>query len=152
MITRLRLGLVKWLDPKSIIFGVATFNFAVLWLEAHTMIGACVVCPWYYPWSYANEPTLLLVAASFLCIRRKWSYTLALGISGYLIGHLISLYVVYDLRPLEMPWASGESIIYEQQTQYLLAIVMLVLTGFYLVRALVSNHFSQARHPTKPCS
>ena len=152
MNTRLRLGFVKCLDPKSILLGVAVFNFAVLWLEAHTIIGACIVCPWYYPWSYSNEPTLLLVAASFLGIRRKWSYTLALGLSGYLIGHLISLHVVYDLRPLEMPWASGESIIYEQQTQYFLAFVTLVLASFYLFRAVVSNHSSRVRHPTKPCS
>ena len=145
-------SVLKWLDPKSILFGVAVFNFMLLWFQTHTMRCAGVACPWYYPWSYFNEPTILLVAAFFLFLGRIWSYALSSCLSGYLVGQLISLYVVHDLSPLAMLLDPDARIIYEWQTQYILASAILLLTAFYLVRAVMSNLSSQNRHPTGACS
>jgi len=62
---------VALLDPRSIILGFALFNFILVWLWARQERGfACVVCPWYHQWSYLNEPTILLVAALFLRMKR----------------------------------------------------------------------------------
>src|SRR5580765_2686039 len=66
------------MQPNWILFGIAVFNYVLFWSLAHRMAGACVACPWFYPWNNLNEPTLLLVDASLVLFERKWSLALSL--------------------------------------------------------------------------
>ena len=91
---RLKATLLFLVDPRSMIFAFAVFNIILIWKEAwwlaHSGI-ACVACPWYDPWSWFNEPSLLLVAAFFLRLNKLWSWVIALILSGYLLGYFIFL-------------------------------------------------------------
>src|ERR1700752_270590 len=82
-------------DTRSIIFSVAVFNFILVWYECSRASGGGVVAPWYFPWSYFNEPTLLLIAAICLRIDRAWADYGSSIISGYLLGYCIWLFATY---------------------------------------------------------
>jgi hypothetical protein len=56
-------------------------------------IGA-LVDPWYHPWSYFNEPSRLLLAASLLLVDRIWSYLGAIVISGYIVIRFVYFFAV----------------------------------------------------------
>lgn len=130
-----------WFDPRSILFGITVFNFVLLWYTANTMTGACVVCPWYYPWTYFNEPTLLLLAAISVLLSRKWSYGIALCLSGYLIGYLIYRFWLYDISVIQTvrQFSPYQEAVYAWQIQYLLALITFVLATFYLAQAVLRN-------------
>lgn len=133
-----RTTLGKWLNPKLILFGIAVFNFVVLWSAATRMGGiACVACPWFFPWSYFNPPTLLLLATVALLFSRKWTYVIAMGLPGYLIGNLIYLHWIYDLSfgDFVRLWISPYSeFLYAFQNQYVLALLVLIAATFYLAK------------------
>jgi hypothetical protein len=140
------------MQPKWILFGIAVFNYVLFWSLAHRMRGACVVCPWYYPWSNINEPTLLLVAGSLVVLEKRWSLALSLVLSGYLVGFLISLYVVHDLNPLAMLLDARFSFIRLPQTQYVFAVVILLASVIYLVRIFHLNRVNASQQPTSAWS
>jgi hypothetical protein len=132
-----RIALNKYVNPKSIIFGLAVFNFVLFWYTANTMPGACVACPWFYPWSYFNEPSLLLFGAVFLMFSRKLCYVVALSVSGYLIGDLIYRVWTYPLNLADLFFFSPyDEIVYAWQIQYLLALTLFVIATLNLAQAL----------------
>src|SRR5436305_2887812 len=94
---RIKTTLLYLLEPKSIILGFALFNFILIWIQARSlaMSGiACVVCPWYDPWSYINEPSSLLIASFFLWLGRTWSYVIAFAWGSYMSGYFVYLFTV----------------------------------------------------------
>ena len=129
------LSLVK---PKSIVFGLAWFNFILLWVEGVLMrVGACLVCPWFIPWSYTNEPSLLLAAASFLWISKRWSYVISGVLSGYVIGRLVYIFTFGDMTPLERLRGLLNyrgHILTEWTNQPVLAMIIFSFAVFYLGR------------------
>jgi hypothetical protein len=120
------------------IFGLALSNFVVFWVEAHTMLGACVACPWYYPWSYTNEASCLLVAAALLRLGRLWSYVAACVLSEFLISQWAHALIVIGMTPLEdlrRLWLNPDlSILTEWEGQHILATIILGFAAFYLAR------------------
>lgn len=131
------LKLRRWLNPRSIVFGVAEFNFVLIWLITHRSSAACVACPWFYPWTYFNEPTLLLIAAVALCVGRRFSYGIALALSGYLITDLVYRIWAYDLNLIEIArqlFSPYQEIVYAWQSQYILAVVMLIVSVLYFAK------------------
>ncbi len=140
------------IQPKWILFGIAVFNYGLFWTLAHRMVGACVVCPWYYPWSNLNEPTFLLLAGSLLVFERIWSLALSLVLSGYLVGFMSSLYVVHDLRPLEMLLDPRLRLIELWQYQYVFAAFILIASVIYLVRLSIFRRSVHHRQPTSAWS
>lgn len=86
---------------EALIWGIALANFVLVYKWAHEMGGICWICPWYYPWRFPNEPSMLLVAASGLWVSR-WRFTkwpgrlLALGGSAPIVyfGYLSLLSVL----------------------------------------------------------
>lgn len=83
-------------DLRSILLGFAIFNFSAAWVMNSRIHFTCAACPWYHPWSYLNEPTILLVAALFLRANRWWTNTVALLFSSYLIGYFVHLLLSLD--------------------------------------------------------
>src|SRR5262249_9194841 len=90
-------SIVRFLfDIRSIVVSLAIFNFILVWYECSRASGGGVVSPWYFPWSYFNEPTLILVAAISLRINRSWSDWTSCVVSGYLVGYCIWLFATYS--------------------------------------------------------
>ena len=145
-----------WLQPNLVVFGMTVANFVLLWCTALRMGGiACVVCPWFYPWTYFNEPTLLLTAGVSILLSRFWSYLIGLGLSGYLLGDLVYRFVVYDLSFVDLArFSPYEEIVYAWQIQYLLAFVVFVEAALYLVYAIFfasnQNRIQQALGADSP--
>lgn len=132
--------LVHLLEPRSIIFGLALFNFILIWVEARELATsgiACVVCPWYHPWSYDNEPTRLLIAASSLLLKRTWSNLVAFAVGGYMISYYIYLFEMSGVTLLQ-EWRYMQKyepyIVGSFDSQYILALIVSILAGFYLMR------------------
>ena len=140
-------AIVRYLsDPRSIVLAFAIFNFVLVWTWDRQITSACVVCPWYHPWSYANEPSILLVAALFLRVNRWWGNTTAVVLAGYLIGSFIYLLSrvenpVAGLRGdwrlirMEYPYVVGS-----WDSQYLFALVVLCCSIFYLTRSILRRN------------
>ena len=137
-------SLSNWLQLRSIAFGLAVFNFVLVWTLDVQMRGiAALIDPWYHPWSYFNEPTRLLLASSLLLLDRIWSYLTAIGISGYIIARFVYLFAVWDgtwfqewayLRKYE-PYFVGS-----YESQVLLALIVLAGGLYYLARVVWQRH------------
>jgi hypothetical protein len=122
------------------LFGVALFNFVTLWYAAHHGPQACLVCPWYRPWSYLNEPTLILVATLALLFSRKWTDAIAVGLSGYLVWEIIYRFWYYNLSVIENVgnvFGPYQKTLHTIQVQWLLAFLVFFAATFYLGRALI---------------
>jgi len=120
--------LLALLTPKSIVLGLTLCNFTVIWIGARSWGESgliCYLCPWYYPWSFTNEPTRLLLAACGLCLSMKWSYLAAIGLSGFTLFEGASWYssILHDGLLVES-WLWLEKL--DLHTQYLLASVIFV--------------------------
>jgi len=134
-------NLCRWLQLKSITFGLGVFNFALVWTLDARMDGiAALVDPWYHPWTYFNEPTRLLLASSLLLVDRIWSYLAAIGISGYIVVRFVYLFAVWEgtwfqeweyLRTYE-PYFVGS-----YESQVLLALMVLLIGLHDLARTLL---------------
>jgi hypothetical protein len=133
---RLKAILFYLVDVRSIILAFAVFNFILVWRWDAQITFACVVCPWYHPWSYLNEPTILLVAALFLRFNQWWGNTTAFVLAGYLIGSFI-----YLLWRIEDPVAGLRGdwrlirmhypyIVGSWDSQYLFALIILCCSIF----------------------
>jgi len=116
------------LNPKTLILGVAAYNFIVIWIASSA---PCMgyICPWYDPWRYANEPTRLLVAACLLRAGKDWSYSAAIALFGFLIlegapGYADIYASGFMLESLSMTWGSNPFL--SPHAQYLLAAVILM--------------------------
>ena len=128
----------NWLRPELIVFGFSIFNFALIWRLDRAITFACVVCPWYHPWSYTNEPSLLLVAAALLLFRRVWSYLGAIGLIGYMAFHFVYIFTIWEGTWME-EWAMLRK--YEPyfvgswESQYVFGFIILALSIFHFSRA-----------------
>src|SRR5258705_5594157 len=91
------------LEVKSIIFGLAVFNFIFIWVkgERDGGMGGALAPPWYNFWSFTNEPSRLLLAAALLWLSRKWSYALAAAVSGFIVGQLVYIFTIIEMTPLQ---------------------------------------------------
>lgn len=127
------------------IFGLALFNFAVVWTHDQQMGGiAALVDPWYHPWSYFNEPSRLLVAALLLAVGRAWSDRAALSLSGYMVIRFIYLFA--NLSG-DWHWSFtgnyGAPFVGSWESQYLLALVILCASVFYLMTSLRQSQIQE---------
>jgi hypothetical protein len=70
--------------PKVILFVIAFYNFAWVYWQNISAVGACVICPWYRETKdFPIDQFLLVTAAYILFIKNRWSYSLSVIISGY---------------------------------------------------------------------
>ena len=135
--------LLYLVDPRSIILAFAVFNFILAWRMDAQITFACVACPWYHPWSYFNEPTILLVASLFLRSNRWWGATVALFLSGYLVGYFVHILLIIDepVTALRNDWKltlkDYPYIVGSGDSQYLFALIILCCSTFYLTRAIL---------------
>ena len=93
-------------DLRSILLAFAIFNFTIVWMMDAEIHFTCAACPWYHPWSYLNEPTILLVSSLFLRANRWWGNTIALLLSGYLLCYFVHILLMIDdpLTALGYDW------------------------------------------------
>jgi hypothetical protein len=135
-------GRYRWLPVRAVIFGLAVSNFALVWTLDQRMGGiAALVYPWYHPWSYFNEPSRLLVAASLLTIGRAWGDLAAVSLSAYMVIRFIYLFAMWNdswhwsfLSKYE-PYFVGS-----YESQYLLALVILCAGVFYLMAEILRRN------------
>ena len=98
-------AIVRYLtDLRSILLSFAIFNFIITWMMDAEIHFTCAACPWFHPWSYLNEPTILLVSSLFLCANRWWGNTLALLLSGCFISYFVHLLLIH---PANYPYLVG---------------------------------------------
>ena len=121
------------LTPKTIILGLALYDFIVVWMEVRKWGGGlmCYLCPWFYPWSFTNEPTRLLVAACGLCLSMRWSYLAAIGLSGFILfqGISFSASLFHDGMLIESwrgMWQYHSNLMLSLHAQYVLASMIFV--------------------------
>jgi hypothetical protein len=130
-------------DLRSFILAFAVFNFILVWIDTNHCMGGALVPARYCPWTYTNEPTILLVAAVFLRTNRWWGNIAALVLGGYLVGYFFYLLsIIYDpwqgLRNdwktirVDYPYNVGS-----WDSQYLLALIIFCCSGFFLTRSIL---------------
>lgn len=141
--------------PRLAIFGLALCNFVSLWRNSNEFIGiACVVCSWYFDWSYTNDPSLLLLAASFLLIGKWWSNLVSSALSVYILKkatYLINSFGWSEwLESLVRQWKITQE--YETgileifEIQLILALIIWGLSAFYLFRGALYKSTSQGKY------
>jgi hypothetical protein len=132
-------GPFGWLQVRAVIFGLAVSNFALVWTLDQRMGGiAALVDPWYHPWSYFNEPSRLLVAASLLAMGRVWSDLAAVSLSGYMVIHFIYLFAMWNGSWQWSFLSKYESyFVGSYESQFLLALVILCIGVFYLMAGIL---------------
>ena len=138
------------------VFGFAVFNFVFLRTLEMRMGGiGALVDPWYRPWSYGNEPTCLLLAASLLLVGRIWSYLVAVGISGYIVIRFVYSFSIWDgiwkpdwiyLRKYNLHVAAA------YENQILFAAICLGVGLYYLSCAVLKRRSEIARRLTSAWS
>ena len=138
------------LDIRSILVGFAIFNFTTVWIMDAEIHFTCAACPWYHPWSYLNEPTILLAACLFLRVNRWWGNTVALLLTLYLIGYFVHLFLLFadpvsvfilSLKRLPMFYPY---IVTSWESQYLLALILFCYAVISLPTNLRSRRMSHA--------
>src|SRR5436309_10755973 len=144
---RLKIILLYLVDIRSIILVIAVFNFILIWMWDRNIGGtACVVCPWFHPWTYSNEPTVLLVAAVFLRVNRWWGNTISFALAGYLVGSFLYLLLQMEdpVAGLRGDWRlirmAYPYIVGSWDSQYLVALIILCCSVSYLTRAILRRH------------
>ncbi|MDQ4120758.1 MAG: hypothetical protein M3209_04855 [Acidobacteriota bacterium] len=138
MKSQTKTALISLFEPKSTILNLALLNFVYFWIQARDMGGkTCLVCPWYYPWTYTNEPTFLLLAVVFIRFGKFWTYASALALSSYVIANYI-----YVVSSINMTWFeilqyfqnNAAEVLVLWDTQHLFAAIIFGFALFYLVR------------------
>ena len=142
---KLKAILFYLLDVRSTILAFAVFNFILIWRWDADITFACFMCAWYHPWSYLNEPSILLVAALFLRANRWWGNLVAFILNSYLIGYFAYLLshtnavaaLRADWRIIRMlyPYIVGS-----WDSQYLFALIVLCCSTFYLTRDILRRN------------
>lgn len=89
---KIKIALIYIFQPRMIIFWVALFNFIWFFFQSRIVVefgsnsfSFCVVCPWYWDWSFTNLPTLSLLATAFMNFARWKGCLIACSISFYQI-------------------------------------------------------------------
>src|SRR5262245_58430864 len=93
---RLKSIIFYLVEIRSLIVYFALFNFILIWRWDASITFACVVCPWYHPWSYWNEPTVLLVAEVFQRFDYWWANAIAMAFATYVIGWAVYLFSIIE--------------------------------------------------------
>jgi hypothetical protein len=143
---RVKATVLYLIDARSIILAFALFNFILVQTWDREITLACVACPWYHPWSYLNEPSILLVAALLLRVSRWWGNTAAFVLTGYLIGSFIYLLsrIEDPVAGLRGDWRLIRSeypyIVGSWDSQYLFALIILACSVSYLARAILRRN------------
>ena len=152
---RLKSILLTVIDLRSFLVAFAIFNFVLVWRDAQHCMGGALVPPWYCPWSYANEPTILLAAAVVLRTNRWWANIAALILSGYLIGYFIHLLSIiadpwnglrtdWKLMGVEYPYIVGS-----WDSQYIFALIVFCCSGFFVTRGILRWRALRRAAPNK---
>lgn len=142
---RIKSTLVYIFQPKLIIFCLALYNFISLWTASNFDFRgiACVACPWYYEWSYLNEPSLLFLSAVFLLFSKWWSNIISFLLSSFVLIKHISLITRFGgwfewLESVSRRWQSVQEyeieILKEWEIQLILAVIVFGFSIFYLMR------------------
>ena len=127
-------------DLRSILLAFAIFDFITIWMMASKIRFACTVPPAYHPWNYLLGPTILLVAALFLCANRWWGNTIALLVSSSFIGYFVYILLIGDpVMSLPNTWTI-HGIYYPDLVlvQYVFALIVLGYSALSLRRKLVT--------------
>lgn len=133
------------LDLRSILLSYAIFNFTITWVMDAEIHFTCAACPWFHPWSYLNEPTILLVSSLFLSANRWWSNTIALLVSGYLIGYFVHILLMLDdpVTTLRYDWKvilmDYPYLVGSWDSQYLFALIVFCYSALSLKRNFLSR-------------
>lgn len=106
-----------------------------------------LVDPWFQPWSYFNEPSLLLLAATFLLLSKWWSNAISLSLSGYVLanGTLLINKTGWSqwLVDLDNDWQylreTQGDILKEWEVQLILALIILSATISYSMRDIINK-------------
>ena len=134
-------AIVRYLtDLRSILLSFAIFNFIITWMMDAEIHFTCAACPWFHPWSYLNEPTILLVSALFLRANRWWGNTIALLLSGYLISYFVHILLILDdpLTALSYDWKIIRRyypyLVGSWDSQYLFALIVFCYSALSLTK------------------
>ena len=139
-------AIVRYLtDLRSILLSFAIFNFIITWMMDAEIDFTCAACSWFHPWSYLNEPTILLAASLFLSANRWWGNTVAFLVSGYVIGYVIHIFLMIDepLTALGYDWKvirmDHPYLVGSWDSQYLFALIVFCYSALSLKRNFLSR-------------
>lgn len=135
-------------QPRLIIFCIALYNFVTLWRASNAFSGiACVVCPWYYEWSFINEPSILLLASAFLLFEKWWGNLVSTILSGYVFIKGVYLITVFgwskwiEYLPAHLKFVREYEldVLKEWEIQLIFALIVFSFAAFYLMRNILSK-------------
>jgi hypothetical protein len=92
---KLKILVEPLLKHRFLIFCFAVYNFISLWrLSQKASVSSIqpLVPHWYDPWSYSNEPTILLLASGLFLLNKKRGDLAAAILSGYIFFQ--GLYII----------------------------------------------------------
>lgn len=151
---KVRTTLIYILQPQTIIFFIALFNFIWFFSKSRfvvefgsTSISFCYICAWYYEWSLTNLPSLSLLAAVCMLFARRKGYIAACLISGYQIiegiNWLSSVSGFLGGLSQRIEVISESNSTYPVRdlldVQYLLALIIFVTALIYLARSIIDT-------------
>jgi hypothetical protein len=143
---RLKTALVYLVDIRSIILFFALFNFVLIWRWDASITFACVACPWFHPWSYLNDPTLLLAASIFVRLNRWWGSMIALVLAAMVIGYVVHLFSLGDgvMAGLRADWKIIRMLypyfVGSWDSQFVFALIILCFSAFCLSRDILRRN------------
>ena len=149
---KVKSALIYFLQPRTIIFFVALFNFGWFFSQSSIVVEfgsnshTFCQCPWFWEWFPTNLASLSLFAAGCLLFANRQGYLAACLISGYQIidginfisnnfgffsGFSQRLQIITENDSLN-GWESLD-------VQYLLALIIFITALTYLVRSIVDS-------------
>lgn len=155
--------LLSLLQPRTIIFFVALFNFVWFFSKSRvvvefgsTSISFCYICAWYWDWSLTNLLSLSLLAAACLLFSRWKGYLAACLISGYQV--IDGIIFVSDASGFRSGFSQRLDIIANLDNeftnfwnlldiQYLFALIIFIIASAYLVRSILGTKPTAIPYP-----
>ena len=138
--------LIHLIDVRSFILYFAVFNFILVWRWDASIVFTCAACPWYHPWRYPNEPTLLLAAALFLRLNRWWGYMVAMVVASCILGWVVYLFSTGEsvMAGLRADWKIIQMwypyFVGSWDSQYVFAAVIVFCSALYLTRYILRQN------------
>jgi hypothetical protein len=141
-------------SPKVIIFGLALLNFFYILSYVPTMrtsgkISFPAISYWYETSDVSNI-VVILAASVFLLISKRWSYLIAISMSGYLV-----VYGLFDTTRIIIYfgflkyWSlfnnTYSNIFLAEEIQWILAGIIFTCSSFYLMRDIWHKTISRKR-------
>jgi hypothetical protein len=145
-----RTALIYFLQPRTIIFFVALFNFGWFFSQSSIVVEfgsnshTFCQCPWFWEWFPTNLASLSLLAASSLLFANWKGYLAACFISGYqivdginFISNNFGFFSGFSQR-LQIITENDSLNVWESlDIQYLLALIIFITALTYLVRSII---------------